>query len=81
MLDDFLSEAREYADRRGITLTTLGLYAVADSRLFHRLENGGQCMPRTMDKVRVYIRMHPIPSSNQENSHDLSQPDASSDAA
>lgn len=68
MLDEFLSEARVYAAARGITLTTLGLYAVADSRLFNRLESGGQCMPRTMERVREYIRKNP--ASNSEVSHD-----------
>lgn len=78
MLDDFINDARRYARDRGITLVTLGVYAVQDSRLFRRLESGGQCLPRTIDRVRAYMTAHPaIPAAsadnpNQETSHDNS---------
>lgn len=61
MIEDFLNECREYCRRRDIKLTTLGRYAVRDGDLFPRLERKGQCLPRTMDKVRQYMREHPVP--------------------
>lgn len=61
MIADLLSDARAYCAARGITLTTLGVYAVADSRLFARLEAGGECLPRTVRRVRKYMAENPPP--------------------
>lgn len=58
MIDALLNESREYCAARGISLTTLGLYACDDSKLFARLESGGQCMPRTIERVRKYMAEH-----------------------
>ena len=64
MITEFIHDCSDYAKRRGISLVTLGLYAVSDSRLFTRLEAGGQCMPRTMDRVRDYIARNPTSGSD-----------------
>lgn len=62
MIAEFVHDCRAYAEARGISLVTLGLYAVSDSRLFSRLDNGGQCLPRTMDRVRAYMSANPVGS-------------------
>lgn len=59
MIQDFINEARAYCAARGIKLATLGRYAVDDKELFPRLLRGGQCLPRTMDRVRAYMSDHP----------------------
>lgn len=75
MLNEFLNDARQYAAARGISLTTLGVYSVADSRLFARLLAGGQCMPRTIERVRQYMAAHPVPytPNHNESSHEQSE--------
>ncbi|MEC9432137.1 MAG: hypothetical protein VYD87_04440 [Pseudomonadota bacterium] len=30
-----------------------------DGKLFARLQSGGQCLPRTMDRVRAYMAANP----------------------
>ena len=64
MIEPFLSECREYCEKQGWSLATLGNYAVRDSRLFRRLEAGGQCMPRTMERVREFIAKNPAPETS-----------------
>lgn len=59
MIDEFISEAVVYCERRNIKLATLGAYSVGDRTLFSRLKNNGQCLPRTMDRVRSYMRDNP----------------------
>ena len=59
MIEEFISEAKRYCDAAGIKLSTLGQYAVTDNSLFARLESGGQCLPRTMTKVRDYMAANP----------------------
>lgn len=70
MLDQFLKEARAYCAARGIKLETLGYYAVSDSKLFPRLESGGECLPRTMRRVREYMKANPPPRSEDRKSED-----------
>lgn len=60
MIHDFIAEAEAYCAARDIKLETLGRYAVEDTRLFPRLKNGGQCLPRTMDRVRAYMAANPV---------------------
>ena len=69
MIEDFLNEARIYSTARGISLTTLGVYAVSDSRLFARLEAGGECLPRTVRRVRLYMSNNPAPQA-EDTTHD-----------
>ena len=59
MIDQFLTEAEAYCAQAGIKLATLGYYANSDTRLFARLQSGGECLPRTMEKVRAYMRENP----------------------
>jgi len=68
MIQDFITDARRYCEARGINLTTLGLYAVSDSRLFSRLEAGGQCLPRTIDRVRRYMSENPPTDKSADQS-------------
>ena len=67
MIDEFIIEARRYADARGIKLATLGTYAVSDKTLFARLENGGDCRVKTINRVRAYMAQNPIPAGQPAN--------------
>lgn len=60
MIEQFITDARAYCAARGIKLVTLGRYAVDDKELFPRLLRGGQCLPRTMDRVRAYMAENPV---------------------
>lgn len=64
MIQEFLNEARAYCAARGIKLVTLGRYAVDDKELFPRLMRGGQCLPRTMERVRQYMNENPHPPAH-----------------
>jgi hypothetical protein len=59
MIKQLLSEAEAYCGAAGIKLATLGYYATNDTRLFARLRSGGECLPRTAEKVRAYMRDNP----------------------
>jgi hypothetical protein len=59
MIKQLLSEAEAYCGAVGIKLATLGYYATNDTRLFARLKSGGECLPRTAEKVRAYMRANP----------------------
>jgi hypothetical protein len=59
MIEAFLDDARTYCATRQIKLATLGRYACDDKALFTRLEAGGQCYPKTIDRVRAYMADHP----------------------
>lgn len=59
MIQQFIDDAKSYCDAVGIKPSTLGQYAVADNTLFSRLESGGQCLPRTIERVRAYMAANP----------------------
>jgi hypothetical protein len=63
MIKQLLSEAEAYCEAAGIKLATLGYYATNDTRLFARLQAGGECLPRTAAKVRAYMRDNPPKSA------------------
>lgn len=64
VISDLLAEIRAYcaavqAAGGRIQPSTFGNYAVGDARFVARLEAGGQCLPRTMARVRQYMAKHP----------------------
>lgn len=61
-MDNLLNEIRDYCDRVGIKPTTFGVYAAGDGKLVKRLESGGQCLPRTVERIRAYIADNPAVS-------------------
>ena len=58
-MENFLEDIAAYCDRAGIRTSTFGRLAVNDGKLFSRLQSGGQCLPRTMDRVRAYMAANP----------------------
>lgn len=58
-MDDLLTEIKDYCARVGIKTSTFGRYVVGDGKLVSRLEAGNQIMPRTMERVRAYMRDNP----------------------
>lgn len=59
IIEAFVAECRSYCQERNISLASLGAYAVNDNSLFVRLEGDGQCLPRTMGKIRRYMAENP----------------------
>lgn len=58
-MDDLLFEIDAYCEAIGIKPTTLGRYAVNDGGFVARIRAGGQCLPRTAQKVRAYMLANP----------------------
>jgi hypothetical protein len=58
-MNDLLNEIRAFCAAIGIKPTTFGLRAVNDGGFVPRLESGGECLPRTAEKVRAYMRANP----------------------
>lgn len=58
-MDQFLKECRAYCVERGMKHSTFSTYAAGDGKFMQRLEEGGQCLPSTMDRVRSYMADHP----------------------
>lgn len=61
----FVRRCRRYCLARRISLSTLGYYAVGNSRLFASLERGKSCTIRTIDRVLSYIDEHPTDTTPQ----------------
>lgn len=61
--DDILSAAERYCADGGIKLSTLGLYAVGNSRFFANLKAGRPCLTSTLDRVRWYMVNNPRAAS------------------
>lgn len=57
-----LDDASRYCAAAGIKLSTLGLYAVGNSRLFANLKAGRPCLTTTLDRVYRYMAEHPCPA-------------------
>jgi hypothetical protein len=59
MMSDLISEMKSYCDRSGTAASTLGRRALGDPSFVSRLRGGGQCLPRTVERVRAYMRANP----------------------
>lgn len=58
-----IEEAERYCAAAGIKLSSLGLYAVDNSRFFANLKAGRSCLVSTLDRVRQYMVDNPRPAS------------------
>lgn len=58
-MEHLISEIKAYCEARGISTGTFGSYAVGDGKFMDRLERGGQCLPKTVEKVRDYMAANP----------------------
>lgn len=54
-----IDDAERYCADAGIKLSSLGLYAVGNSRLFASLKAGRPCLTTTIERVRRYIEDNP----------------------
>lgn len=63
--DDLLGAITAYAAAVGLSPSTICLRAVGNPHLPKRLRAGGQCLPRTADKVRAYMKANPPKSAEQ----------------
>lgn len=54
-----IDEIDAYCSRTGLSASTVCLRAVGNAHLPARLKAGGQCLPRTADRVRAYMRDNP----------------------
>lgn len=59
MMEQLLSEIDAYCARSGTAPSTLGRRAVSDPNFVARIRGGGQCLPRTADKVRAWMQANP----------------------
>ena len=58
-MDELIREIEAYCRRAGISPATLCVRAVGNSRLYNRLTRGGECLPRTIARLRRYMAEHP----------------------
>jgi hypothetical protein len=65
-MNDLIKDIRTFCTAAGIKPTTFGLRAVNDGGFVPRLDAGGQCLPRTVEKVRAYMRANPPAASKAE---------------
>jgi len=52
---NLLADIRQFCTRRNIEPATFGLRAVNDGKFVRRLEQGGTCTLKTLEKARRYI--------------------------
>jgi hypothetical protein len=64
-MEQFLKECLDYCEARGLKHSTFGTYAASDGKFLQRLEDGGQCLPSTMERVRAYMAANPAQSLPQ----------------
>lgn len=64
--DALVKAAERYCATAGIKLSTLGLYAVQNSRLFASLKAGRPCLTSTMDRVQAYMASNPPPTNSPD---------------
>lgn len=63
-----LEEISDYCVRASTAPSTFGRRAVGDPSFVSRLQSGGECLPRTMEKVRAYMRANPPQATEAEAS-------------
>lgn len=64
-MEQFLNECLAYCEARDMKRSTFGTYAAGDGKFLQRIEDGGQCLPNTMERVRAYMIANP-PRSDAE---------------
>jgi hypothetical protein len=58
-MEQFLKECLDYCEARGLKHSTFSTYAAGDGKFLQRIEDGGQCLPSTMERVRSYMAANP----------------------
>ncbi len=51
-------QAEQFSAHTGKTLSTIGSYAVRDGKFFARLQDGGDCTTKTVNKVVQWFSDH-----------------------
>lgn len=64
--ETLISDCLAYCARHGISPSTFGSYAVKDGKFLKRLMDGGQCLPRTEQRVRDFIKNDNIKAPSNE---------------
>lgn len=59
--DDLITEIEKYALSQGIAPATVTSRAVQNSRLYHRMKDGGGCNLIIAERLRAYIAANPPP--------------------
>jgi hypothetical protein len=59
------SEIDAYCEAAGLQPSTVCHRAVGNGHLHKRLELGGECLPRTVEKLRAYMRANPPKSAER----------------
>lgn len=63
---DLIAEAEAYCAAKGIKLSTLGLYALENSRWFDDRRAGKPCLTKTILRVRQYMAENPVEAEAAE---------------
>lgn len=58
MHTELLKEIKKFCSAVGVAKSTFGRMAVNDGKFIARLENGGQCLPSTEQKVRDFMESY-----------------------
>ena len=58
-MSELLALIADYCERTSTAPSTFGRRALGDPGFVARLQSGGQCLPRTMDRVRAYMAENP----------------------
>lgn len=62
VMETLIKEIIAYCEAKGITPGTFGSYALNDGKFFGRITDSGECLPRTMERARAYMRDNPPPA-------------------
>lgn len=66
-----LKEIKAFLKRTGMKASTFGEYAVGNSRLVAKLEEGGTISIKTLDEVRAYMAKPVKPKERKRKSRPL----------
>lgn len=60
IMEKLIEEITAYCAAKGISPGTFGSYAIRDGKFFGRIAKGGECLPKTAERVRAYMRENPV---------------------
>lgn len=59
-MEKLIKEITAYCTAKGISPATFGSYALRDGKFFGRITKGGECLPKTVERARAYMRENPV---------------------
>lgn len=65
-MDKLVSDIDDYCAKKPMSATAFGRNAMNDPGFVHRIRSGGECLPRTVERVRSFMLANP--PENEETS-------------